>query len=231
MENKIFNIQSIKKLIESKEVDTLLECIPNIELDESPIGEGGNAFIYIPKNESWRNACVKKIKTIQQIVCNDIEKEHELQEKLRERGVRTPLSIAFLKTEDGNYLIMERINGHNVKEISENPSLMPESFDYRIFCDSLDEQIAKMHNKGKMEDGIYHRDLHERNVMINEEGLPVIIDFGTAVEGSGSDFTYEEGVTMYNGKKEKYEFVTGYFKDDLEMVKNIKSALKIFIKK
>ena len=76
------------------------------------------------------------------------------------------------------------------------------------------------------ERGIYHRDLHYSNVMIDEEGLPVIIDFGTATEGSGSDFTYEESVSMYDEKKGRYSLVNGYFKDDLVMVKNIKEGIK-----
>jgi len=125
---------------------------------------------------------------------------------------------------------MEKVNGYSIKDIVANNNLLPEKFDYKVFCDSLDEQIAKMHNKGKMIDGIYHRDLHHGNVMIDDDGLPVIIDFGTGIKGSGSDLTYEESVSMYNEKLGRYEFVNGYFKDDLEMVQNLKAELKQFAK-
>jgi len=125
---------------------------------------------------------------------------------------------------------MERINGCTVKEAIDNPTLLPDNFNYKVFIDDLTDQILKMHNKNGMSDGVYHRDLHQGNVMINEDGLAVIIDFGTAIEGSGSDLTYEEEVSMYNEKKGRYELVSDYFKDDLNMIKEIKNALKIYMK-
>lgn len=229
-ENKVFKIEKIIRLINTTEVATLEDCIRKLELHFIPVGEGGNAIVYCALGTSFIKIVFKKIKEKPQIHYNDIDEEHKLQEKVKELGVNTPLTLLSIETTDGKYLVMEKVEGHSVKDIIENNNLLPEKFDYKVFCDSLDEQIAKMHNKGKVADGVYHRDLHSGNVMINMEGLPVIIDFGTGTEGTGSDFTYEEGVSMYNEKKGAYEFVTGYFKDDLEMVKNIKAELKKFMK-
>lgn len=225
MEGKIFKVESVKKLIDSKETENITECILKFELHANPIGEGNNASIYIPKEESLQSVCIKKGKEKQMMIFNNIDDECELQKESKNLGIRTPLTLlSFTTKEKEDYLIMEKINGHSIKEIIENHSLLPEKFNYQIFCKSLDEQIDKMH-KG----GIYHRDLHNGNVMIDEEGLPVIIDFGTAVRGSGSDNTYEDTVQMYNHQKGSYEFINNIFEDDIRMVKNIKSELKVFI--
>jgi len=230
MENKIFKIENIQRLMESKEVEEIIECISKVELQASPIGWGSNAEVYIPIEESFKKVCIKKSIDKPKIVFNDIHEECRLQKQVKQFGVRTPLTLLSFNTENKSWLMMETIDGHTVKEVLGDNSLLPEKFDYKTFCDSLDEQITKMHKGDSRSEGIYHRDLHDGNVMIDKEGLPVIIDYGTAVEGSGSSFTYEESVKMYNTEKGRYEFVENYFKDDLEMVKNIKNELKIFMK-
>ncbi len=225
MENRNFHIKTIEKIIDTKETYELGECIrENLETKFVSIGEGGNADVYVAEGTPFEKICFKKLKEKPQIIYNDMDKEHEYQMKVRKLGVNTPLTLISLKTEEGEYLVMERINGYSVRDISKNNELLPKKFNYRTFCKSLDDQIAKMHNGG-----IYHRDLHEGNVMIDSEGLSVIIDFGTATEGTGSDFTYEESVSMYNEKAGNYTLVNGYFKDDLKMVKNIKAELKKFM--
>lgn len=219
---KVFTVKKVEIILDAKE-DTLalVECIKSMEMKATSIGEGGNAIIYAVLGTAFDKVCLKKVKEKPQIMLNDIIREHEFQDMVEDAGVRTPHTLASIDTSEGKYLIMERVEGHSVFEVLQNPKLLPENFDAKVFCDSLDEQIAKMHRAG-----IYHRDLHYRNVMVNMDGLPVIIDFGTATEGSGSDFTYEESVSMYDPQKGRYGFVNGYFKDDLEMVKNIKAGVK-----
>ena len=226
MEGKIFKIESVKKLIDSKEAEDIEECILKVELHVNPIGEGNNANIYIPEDESLRSVCIKKGKEKQMMIFNSIDDECEFQKVCKNSGIRTPLTLlSFSSNEKEDYLVMERINGNSVKEILKNTNLMPEKFNYQTFCNSLNEQIDRIHRIG-----IYHRDLHPGNIMIDEEGLPVIIDFGTAVKGSGSDNTYEDTVQMYNHKKGNYEYINNIFSDDLIMIKNIRSELKAFTK-
>ena len=231
MENKPFKIEKIEKIVDNKENFELMECLKKLEKNFVSIGEGGNANIYVADGTVFEKICFKKIKKNPQIQYNNIDAEHEYQMKVKNLGVRTPLTLMSFKTEEGEeYLVMEKIEGPNLKEAIDNPSLVPDNFNYKDFCKSLDDQISKMHNDGRMLEGVYHRDLHLKNVMIDKDGLPVIIDFGTAVQGTGSDATYEESVSMFDEKKGRYDFVNGYFKDDLEMVRIIKSELKIFMK-
>lgn len=226
MENKIFEIKTIKKFIDSVETEKLIECLPEIKLQETPIGEGANAFVFMPEEKSFERACVKKIKKIPLVICNSIDDECKLQLKANNLGVKTPITLFSFTTKDGEmYLVMEKVDGYSIKDILKNPDLLPEKFDCQTFCKVLDEQIFKLHG-GNTGNGIYHRDLHSGNVMINSEGLPVIIDYGTAIEGSGSDFTYEGHVEKYNQDTKRYQLDNGYFKDDLEMIKLLKNELK-----
>lgn len=222
--SKNLTIEKIEKIVDSKNIIDLIECIKSLEIKAFPIGEGGNAIVYVAQGTVFEKVCLKKIKEKPQIIFNDIYQEYDFQIKAREAGVRTPFSLISIKTNDGDYLIMEKIEGHSVGEIIKDPNLLPLNFNAKKFCESLDDQISKMHTKG-----LYHRDLHDDNVMIDKEGLPVIIDFGTATEGTGSDNTYSESVSMYDTKKGRYTLAHGFFKDDLEMVKNIKSNIKKLI--
>lgn len=231
MNHKVFKAEHIKRLVDAKENKEInvIECMLSAELEADPIGEGGNAEIFIPVEKAWETVCLKKIKERPLLHCNNIDEELRLQKKARRCGVRTPLCIISFEEKGEKFFIMERIFGNTIEEILKNPALLPEKFNYKIFCKSLDEQIKKLHTADGQMGGIYHRDLHLGNIMIDEGGLPVIIDFGAATEGTGSDFAYEESVAMLNSKTGRYDFVNGYFKDDLEMVKNIKTALKPFM--
>lgn len=220
IELKPFEIKKVQKIVESRETEALISCIESLEIHAESIGEGGNAEVLAIAEGPFSKVCLKRLKENPQIDCNSIDRENELQGMARKAGVRTPLALISLETEKGDFFIMEKIMGTTVEEVLATPSKLPEQFSHEVFVQDLEEQIVKMHNAG-----IYHRDLHSRNVMINEEGLPVIIDFGTATEGSGADFTYEELANVYNPIKEKYEQVSGKFKDDKDMVRNLKSAL------
>lgn len=221
IEIKPFEIKKVQKIVESKETQALIECLALLEIHAETIGEGGNAEILGIAEGPFSKVCLKRVRETPQILCNSIDQENEIQGKARRAGVRTPLALISFETEDGKkYFIMEKIIGSNLEEILVDPSKLPDTFSAQTFNTDLDKQIATLHAAG-----IYHRDLHTRNVMVNEEGLPVIIDFGTATEGTGSDLTYQEYTNVYNPVTKRYDSVEGMFKDDKVMVRNLKSAL------
>lgn len=216
-----YEIKKVQKIVESKETEALLSCLNSLEIHAESIGEGGNADVLAIEGGPFSKVCLKKAKEKPQLVCNTIDRENELQGKARSAGVRTPLTLISIETDKGDFLIMEKIDGCTVEQLLMDSTKIPEGFSYEIFTKDLEEQVKRMHDAG-----IYHRDLHIRNVMVNEKALPVIIDFGTATEGTGSDFTYEEIATSYNHSTKRYEQVSGVFKDDLKMVQNLKSAIR-----
>ena len=153
MENKAFEIKSIKRIIDSKETEKLVECVSGMELQDIPIGEGDNAFILIPKEKSFERVCIKKVKQNPLIKINEIDKECELQAEARKMTHKkdegnyfsVPQTLLSFTTKDGEmYLVMERVDGYSIEEILKNPKLLPEKFDYQVFCKDLDELSEKL---------------------------------------------------------------------------------------
>jgi len=84
-----------------------------------------------------------------------------------------------------NVLVMQEIKGNSLdKMLPRHPGLKPElpfpkNFNPDEFFPALRKFIQSMHT----EQNIYHRDVADRNIMIDEKtGRPVLIDFGNAVE-------------------------------------------------
>jgi serine/threonine protein kinase len=119
---------------------------------------------------------------------------------------------------------MERIYGCSIGDIVYGTDKVPDNYDHRKFFTKLKENIKKMH-----ENNIHHRDLHEGNVMIDQNGDPVIIDFGTACMAfSGDEHPYGEKVRMFNEGTGRYEFREGYFKDDERMLYQLDLKMREF---
>ena len=222
---KPLEIHRIKRLIESKQVEELVECLQKLEMHTESIGLGGNAEVFGIKEGPFSKVCLKKVAKIPQIRCNDIDTETKIQSMARSAGVRIPLALVSFEAGGQEYLIMERIIGNTVGEISASPSKLPENFDPKLFIQKLIQMVERMHNAD-----IYHRDLHTNNVMIDSEGLPVIIDFGTAIHtpySGGGDYAYEQLAWSYDYKKKNYIETPGIFKDDMVMVNNMKGSIAV----
>lgn len=226
MENNPFEIHHVARIVESKETESLMECLATLELKAVSIGEGQNAEVFAAEGTPFEKVCLKKAKKNPRILCNSIDEEHKFQALARKAGVRTPLSLISLETNQGKYFIMERVNGVTVDELSKKPALLPKNFNYETFCRSLEENVEKMHAAG-----IYHRDLHKQNIMVDENGLAVILDYGTATLGTGSDFTYEESVLEYDPIAGRYGQSFSYFKDDIGMMKKSMALLRCYKEK
>ena len=225
MENKsqTFKLEKVQKIVESKETEDLLYCLDVLEIRAVSIGEGDSADVLVAEGTPFEKVCLKRIKKNPPVICNDIDEENAFQIKAQEAGVRTPLPLISLQTDKGPCFLMERIEGHSMKDIIEKPNLLPKNFKYGTFFKLLEDQISLMHKSG-----LYHRDLHCGNVMIDNENLPVVIDFGSAINGSGSDLTYEGDILVYNPTLGRYEQKSGTFKDDLKSIYELKEQFKNF---
>ena len=111
------------------------------------------------------------------------------------------------------YLLMERLNAVSVEDVACGRAELPEKFDFDRFSVALKKYIEDMHSFD-----VYHRDLHEGNIMIDKvTGMPYVIDFGTSKE--------------FYGEGDPYEVVKGNVVErrtsDEGMIKKVLSRLKL----
>lgn len=173
----------IKKTIQENwsEIETLLADKSNL------LGQGRTAEVCScgPNKE----LCVKIYKKAEQIIGVDFylspDKEASFMDDLRKLGtkVRVPEVIAtFDGGSDGDsFLVMETLPAVSVDDVLQGRAELPSNFNLAVFRDDLVDFVKAMH-----EAGVYHRDLHEGNVMIDRETAQAyVIDFGAANEFRG----------------------------------------------
>lgn len=215
----------IRRNLESLSEKQLVECLESLKGEAVEIGEGQNSNILSVEEGRYFDFCVKKLKKIQMMRVNPLEQEFKFQQRVLELGITTPQTVAVLRNErtEEEFVIMERVHGSSLGDIMIDKKPVPENYNHSEFFKKLREMIKKMHQAR-----IHHRDLHEGNVMINEEGDPVIIDFGTAGYEQGDDQeTYSaDQVLKYDEKTGKYEVVGGLLPKDEDMLNTLEYNMR-----
>jgi tRNA A-37 threonylcarbamoyl transferase component Bud32 len=96
-------------------------------------------------------------------------------------GIRTPKYLFYHSSDFGTCFGMEKIEGRSINLITKNP----EDFPYINVLKKQNQEdvlrrmrnfITQMHQEKK----IVHRDLTDRNIMVDKEGNWYVIDFGRA---------------------------------------------------
>jgi serine/threonine protein kinase len=153
------------------------------------------------------------------------ERENKIAEKLDSTGVQRSLGMFSANGEP--YIIMEFIEGENLRiKLREFDGPLP--VDIALdWARQLAEAIRYLHSHG-----IVHRDLKPENVLVSDEGVLKIVDFGTAMlegarrltfrgltDGVGTpDYMSPEQIQGERGDKRSdiyawgvivYEFLTG----------------------
>jgi tRNA A-37 threonylcarbamoyl transferase component Bud32 len=205
MVNKIDNKEL--KIIKTENLDkvTNLENIENevvARIDEIRdrgciIGEGSTAKVFVCESDPW--VCYKII------MDNDVfristEQEMKLQEASLRLGVRVPKPLFSVRGHGVEALAMQRIDGPSFEDILERADEIPPNFQSESAFLELEHFIKILHSNG-----IYHRDLAEKNLMMDGEGHPYIIDFGKSVRAFDEKEAYASRIV--NPATKRYEMM------------------------
>jgi serine/threonine protein kinase len=166
------------------------------------IGEGSTAKVFICESDPW--VCYKVL------MDNDVfhistEQEMKLQEASLKLGVRVPKPLFSVKGHGVEALVMERIDGLSFEDAMERDGELPQIFQSESAFSELENFVKILHSNG-----IYHRDLAEKNIMIDQDGFPYIIDFGKSTRAFDGKEAYASRVT--NPATRRYEVM--HFTDD-----------------
>lgn len=189
------------------------------------LGEGRTAYVSFLNFKA--KICIKIYKRPEQIIAADFylppAKEESFLEDLRglDAKVRVPTVYSSFKDNDRNghdFLMMEALPAVSVDDILQDRAKLPENFDFNSFQIDLLDFVDKMHQRG-----VYHRDLHEGNIMIdNETGQLYVIDFGAANTFWGQPEVGERG--PYHISKDGRDII---LTSDEAMVKAVVKKLKL----
>lgn len=90
--------------------------------------------------------------------------------------------LNFLRMNNTAYFVMDFISGRSFDQWLLERSAPPDEYELRAIFDRVFDAVDYIHAQNGM-----HRDLTPRNIMISDEGDPVLVDFGAAGEGLDTD--------------------------------------------
>jgi tRNA A-37 threonylcarbamoyl transferase component Bud32 len=182
---EIVKYQEKSKIEKDLIIKELIGKIHELIHSANSIGKGATAEVFASKTSP--GVCYKIIRNNSE--CRFRHSAHDegsllakAKEISKQSGVKVPIPYYSIVTKniDGKefeVLVMERLNSASIKEILSNELDVPENFDFKKFSSEIEKFFLKLH-----EQGIYHRDAHGGNIMIeNETGAPCIIDFGGSI--------------------------------------------------
>jgi len=170
------------------------------------LGKGKAAEVWFSDHPAFGTKLCAKTNYNSEASVNSPGREFDLQQEYYEAGVRVPKVWMLIEGKEGNgqktqdFIIMETINGPNLKELLDQREQEGKKFteeEYQKIKDGIKQQIDLAHQAG-----LYHRDLHLENIMVNDELNVYLIDFGDATSAlaSSEDFEIYRTDTIRKGK-------------------------------
>ncbi|MBL8174816.1 MAG: protein kinase [Bryobacterales bacterium] len=149
----------------------------------SKLGEGGMGVVYLAEDLKLRRTVALKFLAADEVTAED--RERFLREARAAATIQHPnvCPIHAVEEEDGRlFFAMAYIKGQTIRQMLEHGPMAVER------AVELAQQIAAGLAAAHQQ-GVVHRDIKSGNVMVDEHGNAIILDFGLAMHGSGERIT------------------------------------------
>lgn len=212
--------------VDFKKMYTFLE---SVKVNNRFVGEGGYAKVVASPLDDITGlpteVCYKIAKTdVSAPDLSSLSKETKMQETVFDVAKRinnhigVPMPMYISEIGNTKVLTMEKLGALSLRDLQEGKGQVPDWLDIDLFCEELKDFIDALH-----ENGIYHRDLHEGNVMIRQaENPPQDGKYGYVIDFGFSDFCNENFEDPY--QKELNGQVFTYIKD-YDIIKKVRKTL------
>ncbi len=138
----------------------------------TPLGSGGFATVFLAE-DTWINKKVAlKVPHRQNLDFSELLREPRLLASLSHPNVVTVLTAE--RQDDIFFIVMEYVPGETLEQVIEREGALdlPRVLDYTCqMCNAMDHAHRQ---------GVIHRDLRPGNVLVTEQGLIKVADFGTS---------------------------------------------------
>jgi serine/threonine protein kinase len=138
----------------------------------APLGSGGFGAVYLAEDTWIDKKVALKVPHRQNLDFSDLLREPRLLASLSHPNVVTVLTAE--KQDNVFFIVMEYVPGDTLEAIIERDGALdlPRALDYTCqICNAMDHAHRQ---------GVIHRDLRPGNVLVTEQGLVKVADFGTS---------------------------------------------------
>lgn len=156
----------------------------------SSIGEGGMSVVYKAKDLLLGRLVAVKVLREQFTSDDDFIKRFRREAQSAASLSHVNIVGIYDVGQDGNlyYLVMEYIEGENLKEIIKERGVIPQEetiYIVKQICDALEHAHSN---------DLVHRDIKPHNILISKEGLTKVTDFGIARAVSAATVTHTRSI-------------------------------------
>lgn len=158
------------------------------------VGTGGMAYVYKAEDKILKRLVAIKVLKEQFIEDQEFSKKFEIEAqsaaRLSHPNIVNVYDVGTDRIDDRiiHYIVMEYINGRTLKDLIREKGKLSTTE-----AVSYSKQIASALDLAHR-NGIIHRDIKPQNIMINDEGMVKVTDFGIARISSSATITYTSSI-------------------------------------
>jgi serine/threonine protein kinase len=163
------------------------------------IGQGGMGAVYIATDERFGSiVAIKETFFADQQFGKAFEREARLLNNLKHPAL--PRVSDHFVDENGQFLVMEYIDGNDLSEMMEGGNKPFPLADVKDWADQLLDALDYLHSQ---ETPVIHRDIKPQNLKLTPRGKIILLDFGLA-KGNPTDANHQTAAKSVFGYSRNY---------------------------